>query len=96
MPERKKTLSISPTLLRLSEHLQSVGLSLNNFLRLALLQMPEARESLPYLDAARLEPSGPSTCYGSRLPVHGWERVEALADELGVRVRAWVGLRTWA
>jgi hypothetical protein len=85
MTERKKTLSISPTLLRLSEHLQSVGLSLNDFLRLALLQMPEARELLPYLDAARLDPSGPSARYGFRLPVHGWERIESLADQLGAQ-----------
>lgn len=82
MPERKKTLSISPELLRLSEHLQDVGLSLNDFLRLALLQPPQAGELLAYLDAAHLDPSGPAARYGFRLPGHGWEQVEALADHL--------------
>lgn len=82
MPDRKKTLSISTELLRLSEHLQSVGLSLNDFLRLALLEPPHVQELLPYLEAARLDPYGSTARYGFRLPVQGWERVEALTDHL--------------
>jgi hypothetical protein len=87
MPERKKTLSISPELLHISDHLQSVGLSLNDFLRLALLQPPQAQALLPYLDAARLEPSGPAARYGFRLPVHGWEQVETLTDHFNTLTR---------
>jgi hypothetical protein len=87
MPEAKKTLSISPALQRLSDHVQPVGLSLNDFLRLALLQPPEAWTLLPYLDEAALDPAGRAPRYGFRLPPHAWAEVEALVAQLRAQGR---------
>jgi hypothetical protein len=82
MPERKKTLSISPALQRLSDYIRPVGLSLNDFLRLALLEPPEAWTLLPYLDEAHLDPATSAPRYGFRLPAPTWTAVDRLREQL--------------
>ena len=82
MPDTKHTLTITPSLAHLAEELRSLGLSLNDLLRLALWCRPTAESVAAHLSAADLPPGISSPRYAFRLPQSGWERVAQLTEEL--------------
>lgn len=82
MSHTKRTLTITPSLAHLAEELRPLGLSLNDFLRLALWCNPTAETVAAYLSDADVSSGFRSPRYAFRLPRTGWDRVARLTEEL--------------